>query len=220
MFAYEATLHLENPLSFRSNEYGNIIKTGQILHNWALRFALNGIHGDPEKDHLENLKGQPIYATPAIPLNTEFEFQTFHPFPEAPQLLKNPEKLTPGSRKTYQGKYTVLQYKEVVRAGSTFRFAVASTKQLDQEFIITYGGKQTLQRVNLEDADEIIEIQHFKGEISHPINPLDFSDNIKMTDTFQYSIPPSPLFEGTIIEPIRAQIIKKGPNRYVVPVLW
>lgn len=220
MIGYEATLHIQNPLSYRSNEYGNIIRTGTILHNWALRFALNAIRGNPEKDHLENLKGQPIYATPAIPMDVEFEFQTFHPFPEAPQLLKNPEKRPPGTRKTYQTKNTILQYKEVIRAGSTFRFAVASTKKLNPEIIITYGGKQTLQRITLELADDVLDLPNFTGEISHPINPLDFNTSLKMKNVFFYNIPPSPLFEGNAVEPFHAVLIKKGNNRYIIPPMW
>lgn len=220
MFAYEATLHVHNPLSYRTNEYGNIVKTGSTLHNWALRFALNGIRGNPEKDHMENLKGQPIYATPAVPVDVEFEFQTFHPFPEAPQLLKDPGKHPPATRKSYQSKNIILQFKEAIRVGSTFRFAVVSTRELSHEIIVTYGGKQTLQQITLEPADEVTVVPNFTGEVSHPINPLDYAGNVKMKNTFLYNIPPSPLFEGNVIEPFPAILIKKGQNRYLVPSTW
>lgn len=210
---------MENPLSFRTNEYGNVIRTSRILHNWALRFALNRINGNPEKDHIENLKGASIYATPAIPIEVDYEFTTFHPFPEAPQMLKTPENLTPGSRKSYQGDYTILHFKEVVRVGSTFRFAVASAEPLEKELIITYGGKQTLQRVILEDAD-ITEPEPIKGVIHHPINPLDFPDSVQLKNAFQHTIPPSPLFEGTADRTFNGRWIKRGVNKYVVPPSW
>jgi CRISPR type I-D-associated protein Csc1 len=220
MFAYEATLRVENPLSFRTNEYGNIVRTGTLLHNFALRFALNGIQGNPDKDHMENLSGAPIYATPAVPLSVNYEFQTFHPFPEAPQLLKNPQELTPGARRTYQGNYTILHYKEFVKPGSTFRFGVASMRELPKEMIITLGNKQTLQRVILENAHSVSPVRDFSGRISHPINPLDFPDDIRLTDVIHYTIPPSPLFEGTASVPFRARVVSGAHNEYLVPPSW
>ncbi len=217
---YEATLHVQNPLSFRTNEYGNVVRTSRILHNWALRFALNRVEGDPEKDHRQNLAGQPIYATPAIPLEADYEFQTFHPFPEAPTLLRKGSGLSAGSRKTYQGMYTILQYKEVIRVGSTFRFAIASQRELPRKVIITYGGKRTLQRVTLEPADSISQPEPIQGAITHLINPLDFPERVRLVHAFQYSLPPSPLFEGFVGVPFSGRRIRKGSNEYVVPPSW
>jgi len=219
MHAYEATLEVVNPLSFRTNEYGNIIRTSRILHNWALRFALNGISGNPEKTHLENLQGTPIYATPAVPIEIEYEFQTFHPFPEAPQLLKNPGQLTSGSRRTYQGDYTILHFKEVIRPNSSFRFAVASLHELPQNLLITYGGKRTLQKVIFQECS-ITESEPINGDLTHPVNPLDFSNKIQFTNAFEYSIPPSPLFEGTVSGSFIGRRIRRGSNEYVVPSEW
>lgn len=220
MFAYEATLRIENPFSFRMNEYGNVIRTGTLVHNWALRFALNGIHGNPEKDHLQNLAGAAIYATPAVPVSVVYEFQTFHPFPEAPQLLRDPAKLTPGSRRAYQGDYTILHFREFVMPGSTFRFGVVSKAELPKEMIITLGNKRTLQRVVLECADSLTTSVDFQGPVSHPINPLDFPDPIRLRNVIHYTIPPSPLFEGTACIPFKARILRKGPNTYLVPPSW
>lgn len=219
MKAYEATLRVENPLSFRTNEYGNVVRTSRVLHNWALRFALNGIQGNPEKDHLENLAGAPTYSTPAIPIEADFEFQTFHPFPEAPQLLR-PIPKNPGTRAAYQGNNTILHYKEIVRVGSTFRFAVASRRPLPREMVITYGGKRTLQRVTFDEADSLSEPERIQGVLEHPINPLDFSEPIVLRHTFQHSIPPSPLFEGAIERPFTGRRIRRGPKAYVVPAEW
>lgn len=225
MYGFEAELHVENQLSFRTNEYGNVIRTGRVLHNWALMFAVNGIHGDPEKDHMENLKGAAIYCTPAVPLSADFQFQTFHPFPEAPQLLRFPEEgkrqWEAGSVKTFQTEVTILHYKEFVSVGSTFRFAVLSQNPLPGNVIITYGGKQTLQRVTLEPMDITSIRKGFKGLVRHPINPLDFAgQKIEMTDAFQYQTPPSPLFEGNIVEPIDVTVLRKGPREYLVPPSW
>ena len=220
MFVYEAILQVENLLSFRTNEYGNVVRTGRILHNWALMFALNGVHGDPEKDHIQNLAGKPIYATPAIPMGAEFQFQTFHPFPEARYLLRAPEKLTAGAVVTYQNNNTILQYKEFIAPGSKFRFAVASTKELPEEMVITYGGKQTLQRVVLESADSFLIQENFHGNVRHPINPLDFKGRIVMVNAFQYSVPPTPLFEGSVTEPFKALVARKGHREYVLPPSW
>jgi CRISPR type I-D-associated protein Csc1 len=220
MHAYEATLQVRNPLSFRANEYGNIVRTSKVLHNWALRFALNGVRGDPEKSHLENLKGQPIYATPAVPIEADYEFQTFHPFPEAPQMLRNPLSLGLESRRSYQARVTILHYKESARVGSTFRFAVASKDELPQKIVITYGGKQTLQEVQVDAADSFTEPGPFKGQITHPINPLDFLEPIKMVHAFEHAIPPSPLFEGTVTEAFTARLMRKGFREYVVPPSW
>ncbi|MEM0144280.1 MAG: hypothetical protein QW167_00795 [Thermoplasmata archaeon] len=219
MFAYQAILRVENPLSFRTSEYGNVIRMGRILHNWALMFAINGIRGNPEKSHRENLANCQVYATPAVVENASFEFQTYHPFPEAPYLLAHPEKLKAGSLAAYQSNYTVLHYKEFATIGSTFRFALLSKVSLPPTMIITYGGKQTLQRVFLEEADFYIN-ETFQGTIRHPINPLDFPDSITLTNYFEYSIPPSPLFEGKAANPFRAFIIKKGLNEYLVPPSW
>ncbi len=219
MYAYEATLRIENHLSFRTYEYGNTVITSRVLHNWALRFALNGIRGDPEKDHLENLSGKPIYATPAIPLDVDYVFTTFHPFPEAPYLLTNPNRLTPGSVKSYQTRFTILHYKEEVQVGSRFRFAIASTEPLRKEMVITYGGKQTLQRVFLEPA-EITDPIDIKNAIRHPINPLDFPEDIYLKNIFQYTLPPSPLYVGNVVGSFKGRIIRKNAKQYVIPPSW
>ena len=220
MRAYEATLHVENPLSFRTNEYGNVVRTSRIIHNWALRFALNGLRGDPEKDHLENLRGASVYSTPAVPVSAEFEFQTFHPFPEAPQLLRNPERLTSGSRATYQGNYTILHYKEVVRPGSTFRFAVASPNDLPSEMVVSLGGKRSLQMVRLEPADSVSNPGPIKGIVSHPLNPLDYPGRVRLTNALQHAIPPSPLFEGEAHGTFEGMFVRKNANEYIIPPAW
>lgn len=216
MFGYEAILHVENPLSFRTNEYGNVIRMGRVLHNWALMFAMNGIRGDPEKDHLANLDGAGIYCTPAVPREASFQFQTFHPFPEAPNMIAHPQKLGSGSVSTYQRMFTILHYKEFVKPGSTFVFGVLSERELPEEMIITYGGKQTLQRIRLSSAT-VEDRENFSGQVRHPINPLDFKEAIQMKNVFQYSVPPSPLFQGYITSPIHVMLIKKQAKEYVAP---
>lgn len=220
MFAYEATLRLDNPLSFRTNEFGNVIRMSKILHNWALMFAMNGIRGNPEKNHLTNLKGCNVYCTPALPLKADFQFQTFHPFPEAPQLITHPESRPLETIKAYQSSFTILQYKEFALPGSTFRFAVASKIALPNEMVITYGGKQTLQRVFLKEADFVI-VDDFRGDVRHPFNALDFNgQKMRMINSIKYSMPPSPLFEGTITEPVDAALVKSGSEQYLVPQTW
>jgi len=219
MFAYEAKLHVENPLSFRCNEYGNIIRTSRILHNFALRFALNGLRGDPSKDHLENLKSAPIYATPAAPQSVSLEFQTFHPFPEAPQLFREPSSYRLASLGTRQAAHTILHYKEIVNHGSVYRFAVASSEELPKEIIISYGWKGSLQRVTLE-AGSISDPTEYQGLIDHPINPLDFEGDVILKPAIKHAMPPSPLFEGRLVRPLRCRIVLSTKNRYLVPVAW
>jgi hypothetical protein len=216
---YEATLRITNPLSFRTNEYGNVVRTSRILHNFALRFALNRIRGDPALDHLQNLDGAPIYATPGVPIQAEFEFQTFHPFPEAPLLFRNPGNYRPGSLKTLQGTLTILHHKEVVRPGSTFRFSVASREPLPKEMVITYGGKATLQHVSLEEG-RISSQTLFEGTVEDPMNPLDFEPPVRFTHCQTFSVPPSPLFTGRLSKPVKCRILKVGPRQYIIPVTW
>ncbi len=216
MFAYEAGLQVENPLSFRCNEYGNIIRTSRILHNFALRFALNGLRGDPSKDHLENLRSAPIYATPAIPIDITLEFQTFHPFPEAPQLFR---RISPKSLGSRQAAYTILHYKEVVNPGSIFRFAIASFEELPKEIVISYGWKGSLQRVTLAEAS-ISDPTEYEGLVDHPLNPLDFESDVVLKPAIKHAMPPAPLFQGRLVKPLRCRIIRSRNNRYLVPVAW
>lgn len=220
--AYEAELIVENSLSFRANEYGNIIRTSRLIHNFALRFALNGIRGNPSKDHLENLHGCPIYATPAVPVDVRYEFQTFHPFPEAPQLFKDASHHSVDSLKTYQSENTILHHKEVVVPGSRFRFAVASTTPLPEEIVIPLGWKGSLQKVVLNGA-RLSDPQVYAGPVNHPMNPLDFDDEVVMKPAISHIMQPSPLFEGRLVRPIRCRIIRtefKEFHEYLVPSEW
>ena len=70
-------------LHFYASEYLKVTRVSDVLHNWALMFAVNDVKPDPDTiDHRQNLRGINFYCTPAVPAVVERRTYKRNPVPE------------------------------------------------------------------------------------------------------------------------------------------
>ena len=183
MKLYKATLTANSYLYFYSTEFLKTTTVNNVLHHWALMFALTEIKADPDKKHLENLRDINYYCTPAIPREINKQSFIHNPVPED----------------TGAGKLGLMRI-EKFAPGSKFQFLVLSKNDKVPPTFISYGKKKTSHSVNYEELDIIPEYKEkINLKTNNFINPLDFKkiDSIKYVQ--KYPLKPSPLYivEGT-----------------------
>lgn len=184
MRLFNAKLEARGYLHFYSTEYLKVTRVSNVLHNWALMFALNDVHPDPQKRHLENLRVTNFYCTPAVPTVAERRVYKRNPVPED----------------TGAGKMGLMEI-EYYLPGSTFSFYVGSRDGSTPPDLIAFGKKRVPCRLlpasGREWAGAEIAFKSY-GEIrvrpSHIINPLDYAAISGVDYAKKLPMNPSPLY--------------------------
>lgn len=190
---YKAILTANSHLYFYSTEFLKTTTVHQILHNWALMFAVNGIKGDPSKKHLENLQNINYYCTPAIPRNVTSNSFLLNPVPED----------------TGAGKLSLMRVERFL-PGSEFEFFIMSNNGEYPPNIISYGKKMShhslrcgcvnCEKKNISDIGwheikvEAIYKERIHARIERFINPLDFQKIENISYAKKHPMKPSPLY--------------------------
>lgn len=190
---FNATLVANSFLHFYSTEFLKTTAVDRMLHNWALMFAVNEIKADPNKRHLENLKGINFYCTPAIPKNADTKSYLLNPVPED----------------TVAGRLSLMRIEKFL-PGSEFEFIIMSKDGRKPPDIISYGKKKSHHTLkcgckNCESNDakgkewHEIKIQpiykeQMKIRIRKFVNPLDFKKIDDITYSKKHPMRPSPLY--------------------------
>ncbi len=166
-------------LHFYSTEYLKTTTVFSVLHNWALMFAINDIKSDPNKKHLENLKGANFYATPALPLVVDKRSHIKNPVPED----------------TGAGKMGIMLV-EYFLPNSEFEFYLLSRDESEPPDMISYGKKRTKCKLSIESIGDFrtIRSESLKLRPIHPVNPLDYESIENISFAKKIPMLPSPLY--------------------------
>ena len=178
MKLFRATLEAKGYLHFYSTEYLKVTRVSDVLHNWALMFALNDIHADPCRRHLENLRGANFYCTPALPLATERRIYKRNPVPED----------------TGAGKMGLMEI-EYYLPGASFAFYVLSRDDSHPPELIHFGKKRVPCQISQGSGD--VPFRPWDGirvRPSHLINPLDYDAILDVGYAKKIPMNPSPLY--------------------------
>lgn len=184
MKLFSSTLESKGYLHFYATEYLKVTRVSDVLHNWALMFALNDIRADPNLRHLENLRGANFYCTPAVPLIGERRIYKRNPVPED----------------TGAGKMGLMEI-EYYLPGSTFAFYVLSRDGSPPPELIHFGKKRSPCRVlpgrTTEWSSSELPFQahnEVKVQPTHLINPIDYDDISAVDYAKKIPMNPSPLY--------------------------
>ncbi|MBI4526887.1 MAG: hypothetical protein HY695_24085 [Deltaproteobacteria bacterium] len=187
MRLFRAKLEAKGYLHFYSSEYLKVTRVSDILHNWALMFAVNDIRPTPrvEADHVGDLRGVRFYCTPAAPLIAERRIYKRNPVPED----------------TGAGKMGLMEI-EYYLPGSTFEFYLLSRDDSEPPELIHFGKKRTpcaLLPAGSSAGWKVVEIP-FRAHDSvpvrptHLVNPIDYEDISAVTYARKVPMKPSPLY--------------------------
>jgi hypothetical protein len=186
MTLFRAKLEAKGYLHFYSSEYLKITHVSELLHNWALMFAINDLRPDPERNHKENLHGVNYYCTPATPASVERRTYKRNPVPED----------------TGAGKMGLMEI-EYYLPGSTFQLYVVSKNGSPPPEMFHYGKKRVPCLLSPDSrqggwaASEVPFRAHDSINVtgvSHPINPLDYDDFLSVSFAKKIPMKPSPLY--------------------------
>ncbi len=185
MKLFHALLETKGYLHFYSTEYLKVTHVSDVLHNWALMFALNDIRSDPNRKHPENLRGVNFYCTPAVPVMTERRIYKRNPIPED----------------TGAGKMGLMEI-EYYLPGSVFSLYILSRDELEPPHFVLYGKKRTpcrllpAQRVSDWRSCSIPfqAYTNIKVRPGHLVNPIDYDEISDVDYAKKVPMKPSPLF--------------------------
>ena len=187
MRLFRAKLEAKGYLHFYASEYLKVTRVSDVLHNWALMFAVNDIRPTPrvDADHLGDLRGVRFYCTPATPLIAERRLYKRNPVPED----------------TGAGKMGLMEI-EYYLPGSTFEFHVLSRDNSEPPELIHFGKKRTLCELSPSGSSagwKAAEIP-FRAHDSvlvrpgHLVNPIDYEEISAVTYARKVPMKPSPLY--------------------------
>jgi hypothetical protein len=184
MRLFKAVLEAKGYLHFYASEYLKVTRVSDVLHNWALMFALNDIRSDPDRRHLENLRGARLYCTAAVPLATERRIYKRNPVPED----------------TGAGKMGLMEI-ECYLPGSTFSLYLLARDDSPPPELIHFGKKRVPCRLSPDRGrDWSSSEMRFSpySEVlvrpSHLINPLDYEAIWDVDYAKKFPMNPSPLY--------------------------
>ena len=184
MKLFRVILETKGYLHFYATEYLKVTRVSDVLHNWALMFAVNDIHSDPTRGHIENLRGVNFYCTPAIPTVAERRIYKRNPVPED----------------TGAGKMGLMEI-EYYLPGSTFELHILSRDDSEPPDLIHYGKKRTPCRLlppHLSSwrSSSIPILMHSEIVVrpSHLVNPIDYDHISQVEYVKKFPMRPSPLF--------------------------
>jgi hypothetical protein len=147
-------------LHFYATEYLKTTRVSDVLHNWALMFAVNEIRSDPERDHMENLRSVNFYCTPAMPLISERRIYKRNPVPEETEAGKI-GGIDPLARKFVREPRS---FEEIVKRGApTYVFALP-TRLGARDLYVTVLTGEGLQ--HLFTQENIVELGRLKRNLS------------------------------------------------------
>ncbi|MFN8440684.1 MAG: type I-D CRISPR-associated protein Cas5/Csc1 [Caldilineaceae bacterium] len=187
----QLTLH-EN-LFYATREIGRLYETGRYLHNYGLTYALefaiapyfNNNALPRYAEELGALNLDTIYVTPARPLAVEFELNTFKYADNRYRV-----KMELGSRNTP----SFGRAKELA-TGSTFQFAILSTKPLVRLPGWIRLGKWMSKAELTSKGTECAEQKHGYFTSDFPLNPLDLPSDTRLLTYDLISMPPVSLVD-------------------------
>jgi hypothetical protein len=184
---FRTKLEAKGYLHFYASEYLKVTRVSDVLHNWALMFAVNDIRPTPrvEPDHVGDLRGVRFYCTPAAPLVAERRIYKRNPVPED----------------TGAGKMGLMEI-EYYLPGSTFEFYLLSRDDSEPPELIHFGKKRSpcaLSPVGAAagwDAAEIPFRSYDRVPVrpSHVVNPIDYDEISAVTYARKIPMKPSPLY--------------------------
>jgi hypothetical protein len=184
---FRAKLEAKGYLHFYASEYLKVTRVSDVLHNWALMFAVNDIRPTPRvnANHIGDLRGVRFYCTPATPLIADRRIYKRNPVPED----------------TGAGKMGLMEI-EYYLPGSTFEFCVISRDDSEPPELIHFGKKRTpcaLLPAGSSGGWKAVEIpfrayDRLLVRPAHLINPIDYEEISKVTYARKVSMNPSPLY--------------------------
>jgi len=184
---FRAKLEAKGYLHFYASEYLKVTRVSDVLHNWALMFAVNAIRPTPrvDPDHIGDLRGVTFYCTPAVPLIAERRIYKRNPVPED----------------TGAGKMGLMEI-EYYLPGSTFEFYLLSRDESEPPELIHFGKKRTPYALLPSGSSvgwntaEIPSRLHDRVLVrpGHLVNPIDYDDISAVTYARKIPMKPSPLY--------------------------
>lgn len=187
MRLFRAKLEAKGHLHFYASEYLKVTRVSDVLHNWALMFALNDIRPTPkvEPDHIGDLRGVRFYCTPAVPLIADRRIYRRNPVPED----------------TGAGKMGLMEI-EYYLPGSTFEFYLLSRDNSEPAELIHFGKKRTPcallpagSSANWKGAEISFGAQdRISVRPTHLVNPIDYDEISAVTYARKIPMKPSPLY--------------------------
>ncbi len=184
MKLFKATLEAKGYVHFYGTEYLKVTRVSDVLHNWALMFALNDLRADPTKRHLENLRGVNFYCTPALPVGVERRIYKRNPVPED----------------TGAGKMGLMEI-EYYLPGSTFTLHVLSRDESPPPELVHFGKKRAPCKISPGRGKDWSSSQlplrlytDVSLRASHLVNPLDYEAISDVSYAKKIPMNPSPLY--------------------------
>jgi hypothetical protein len=185
---FRASLEAKGYLHFYASEYLKITRVSDVLHNWALMFAVNDLRSNREQaNHREDLRGINFYCTPAVPMAVERRTYKRNPVPED----------------TGAGKMGLMEV-EYYLPGSAFHLYILSRDGSAPPAMVQYGKKRTPCRLLPAglgsggwDGSSLPFRAHDAVEVrraAHLVNPLDYDDLKDVTYAKKVPMRPSPLY--------------------------
>jgi len=184
---FRTKLEAKGYLHFYASEYLKVTRVLDVLHNWALMFAVNDIRPTlrVEADHVGDLRGVRFYCTPAAPLIADRRVYKRNPVPED----------------TGAGKMGLMEI-EYYLPGSTFEFYLLSRDNSEPPELIHFGKKRTpcaLLPAGSSAGWKAVEIPfraHDSVQVrpTHLVNPIDYEDISAVTYARKVAMKPSPLY--------------------------
>ena len=184
MKLFRATLEAKGYLHFYATEYLKVTRVSDVLHNWALMFALNDIHADPNLRHPDNLRGVRLYCTSAVPNVVERRIYKRNPVPED----------------TGAGKMGLMEI-EYYLPGSSFALYVLSRDGSPPPELIHFGKKRVPCSVSPDhganwSSSELSFRAYDELTVrpSHLVNPIDYEAIADVSYAKKIPMNPSPLY--------------------------
>jgi len=196
MKLYRATLEAKGYLHFYATEYLKTTRVSDLLHNWALMFALNDVHGNPELTHLENLRRVTFYCTAATQRVANRRTYLRNPVPED----------------TGAGKMGLMEI-EYYLPGSTFELHILSRDGSEPPEMILYGKKRVPCRIHAT-AESFRPHSELSVRPAHAINPLDYDHISEVSYAKKIPMRPSPVY---YVAAKFSNILVQDRSRIVVP---
>lgn len=209
MKLFRARLEAKGYLHFYASEYLKVTRVSDVLHNWALMFAVNDIRPAPKlvADHPSDLHRARFYCAPATPLIAERRIYKRNPVPED----------------TGAGKMGLMEI-EYYLPGSTFEFYILSRDGSEPPELIHYGKKRTpcgllpAERARSWQAAEMGFRAHESVAVrpGHVVNPIDYESISAVAYARKVPMKPSPLYH---LSATFAKVLVTDRVRVVVPNL-
>lgn len=209
MRLFRARLEAKGYLHFYASEYLKVTRVPDVLHNWALMFAVNDMRPVPKlvPDHPGDLRAAGFYCTAATPLITDRRVYKRNPVPED----------------TGAGKMGLMEV-EYYLPGSTFAFYIVSRDDSEPPELIHYGKKRTPCGVlpagssRSWQSAEVAFRTHEKVSVrpEHPINPIDYDSVSEVAYARKVPMSPSPLY---YLNAVFSKVLVADRVRIVVPNL-